>query len=607
MTEFPKFKTPRHRAFGVLSSWDLGFASDFGFRISDLLQPLLVGFMAALVPCGVAFGQQPIPAPVPEHYVACLPDDVATRGDWWPFYGTHVFILPGMRSPEQIRGGVGWPLLYKVYTSNSEDPARSWLSLRRVHDDRRVPHEPGTTKRTAGCWDDHGEEYPLLKGPDFYLDLEVPQGRFMLSLYFFEIDWIQYRAHTVTIFETAKGRDSPPLAAAKVDNYFNGKYKRFAISGPQNVTVKIARDASPNAVVSGVFFDYLFHPSLAPVEKLLASPPAAPPPTEKPNERLAKAAAEAKARHAKAVSPAATDAQIADYLAAEAHTFRTMRDAEEADPKFYYANAPKLVAETLARIAALQEARPTFKLAPKVLAIAYHGHRLMYDYAASDKLLGELSSALSLEARTGKDQVGALDALAGLATGCLTERGGQNIATAFNTLVTLFNQMLDAPNALDMTHQAALRALATNHPDLAVGALRQVRAKAGGKLPTKSRFLLGNALLVQGKFTEAAPELEATVDELPKGVKQTQGLLSLLSCYLGAKQDDKARAVYDRLAATNPGADVLAEARFRFAFAYLERGDKGNAEAEFKAILKQVPSGHIHEEAKNQLEALKAK
>jgi len=184
--------------------------------------------------------------------VVILPDDTVTRGDWQGKYGAHTYILCGRYSPRSLEGGPGWPIRYRIYTGNSDDPARQWLSSLDASRFQSALWNPIEQNRQFSVWDDHGEVYPRGKGPDLFIDLEIPKGQFCFGLYFMESDWIQYRAHTISI--TKKGTKKT-LARTSVSDFFHGVYKRFLVLGPQELTVKITREGSTNATLAGLFLD----------------------------------------------------------------------------------------------------------------------------------------------------------------------------------------------------------------------------------------------------------------------------------------------------------------------------------------------------------------
>ena len=236
--------------------------------------------------------------------VLILPDDTSSRGDWQGKYGTYAYILCGRYSPRSLEGGIGWPIKHRIYTGNPSDPARKWVSSLDASRIRSTLWNPIEQNRQFSVWDDHGEVYPRGKGPDLFIDLEVPKGPFCLGLYFMESDWIQYRAYTVSIFAalspdrhglpTVPSHASRPdqhglptvppdaptpdqrglltvpptsshrlLARTTVHDFFDGTYKRFLVLGPQELTIKIARNDSTNATLAGLFLDRA--PTLLPI------------------------------------------------------------------------------------------------------------------------------------------------------------------------------------------------------------------------------------------------------------------------------------------------------------------------------------------------------
>ncbi len=182
-----------------------------------------VSVVLAVATAIFAAGRTVVAAPKqPAPFAVVLADDDDTRGDWIGTYGTHGYVLCGMRSPYDLSGGAGWPpLSYSVATGDPEETARAWRSSAPTERDRSVLLEPSGLKRTAASWDDHGEVYPLGQGPDLHVQISIPDGPFLLSLYFFEIDWIQHRAYRIRVF--ADNLHGEPLAETEANNFFKGK------------------------------------------------------------------------------------------------------------------------------------------------------------------------------------------------------------------------------------------------------------------------------------------------------------------------------------------------------------------------------------------------
>ena len=220
--------------------------------------------------------------------VCRLPDDTFTRGDWVGTYGSYAHIGPWVH-----HGGAGWPVKYRLYVKHPKDSVRYWFASYQPQLDRAVPFNAVLQRRTMAAFDDHGEVYPLGTGPNLYVDLAVPPGRFLLSLYFYEVDWIQYRAYRVTVRERApaagrgasrprsegapardktlaagrgasrprsEGAPAKKLASGEIADFVEGKYKRFVVEGPREITVAIEHIDGPNVVLGGVFLDELHPP-----------------------------------------------------------------------------------------------------------------------------------------------------------------------------------------------------------------------------------------------------------------------------------------------------------------------------------------------------------
>jgi hypothetical protein len=85
------------------------------------------------------------------------------------------------------------------------------------------------------------------------VDLFVPEGDHVLSLYFLEIDWAQYRDYTIDISRLGGGR----LVTIPAREFYHGVYKRMAVRGPIDLSIRIRRDLSPNATLPGIFLDPL--------------------------------------------------------------------------------------------------------------------------------------------------------------------------------------------------------------------------------------------------------------------------------------------------------------------------------------------------------------
>jgi len=114
--------------------------------------------------------------------------------------------------------------------------------------------EGKSLKRRYACWDDHGEVHPFdERGPDLFVDLNIPKGDFVLSFYLLDYDWYNGE-HPRILSILLLDRDSgTPLALAPTGRFGEGVYQRFYVKGPRKLTARINKHRSPCAVVSGIF------------------------------------------------------------------------------------------------------------------------------------------------------------------------------------------------------------------------------------------------------------------------------------------------------------------------------------------------------------------
>ena len=221
--------------------------------------------------------------------VAVLPDDWTTRGDWQGRYGRYWADLCAMISPRDlIWGAQRQPVQYKWNLGPNhtpDDSTRYWIHWLQT-DNPRVLEQPPMyahsrilkgfapsekfTRRQAEV-DDHGEAYPMTKdGPHLRMVLKVPAGDWMLSLYNHNKDGhdgfnrardykISIRAHdpNLELHDTSDFMGQPELARARQRDFWGGVWKRFAVRGPQDLTIEINRNYSYNTITAGVFLDAL--------------------------------------------------------------------------------------------------------------------------------------------------------------------------------------------------------------------------------------------------------------------------------------------------------------------------------------------------------------
>jgi hypothetical protein len=219
--------------------------------------------------------------------VVPLPDDWVTQGDYLGRYGRYWVCLAATLSPYDFVWGAGsknisyftrigpnhrkgdsvryW--IHWLYTANHRS-----LELPQTYLDSRLAKKltkPDVSRRQSE-WDDHGEAYDRShEGPDTYISLRVPEGRFMLSLYDFNKDGhtgiARYRDYSVSIrqhpsmdlTDITDFKSQPELAHSRIRDFWGGMYKRFLVQGPIMLTVQINRNYSRTTILAGIMLDLL--------------------------------------------------------------------------------------------------------------------------------------------------------------------------------------------------------------------------------------------------------------------------------------------------------------------------------------------------------------
>jgi hypothetical protein len=231
--------------------------------------------------------------------VVSIEDDWRTQGDWLGRYGRYFAILPAISGAEDYIWGSGpesVPFAVQIGEHHKvNDSVRRWVS-QLYTDDPRIPEMPPVymdsrlkqgyvatpaADRRLGQWDDHGEEYAnTYEGPDLFVGINVPEGTFMLSVYHVNDNAhavpnrdfkMIIKAHRVGDLSDLGGfSQEAELASTRVVNFWSGVYKRFVVHGPLALTIKVCRQYSLNANISGVMLDLLDErpmPYFIPVEK----------------------------------------------------------------------------------------------------------------------------------------------------------------------------------------------------------------------------------------------------------------------------------------------------------------------------------------------------
>lgn len=185
-------------------------------------------------------------------------EDRQTQGDWSARYGATAFVLCGQQTPGDVRGGLrsSWPCEPARLT---EDPPRLWASNHSDADPSFLC-SPITHAGRPANWDDHGEGHLIADGPDLRVNVDVPVGDHVVSLYFVNDRNYYESSRRYTVYLCDRGSERV-LAACGVEDFANGVYHRFAVSGPRKLSIHVHRNLSVNVLLSGAFLDPLQEPA----------------------------------------------------------------------------------------------------------------------------------------------------------------------------------------------------------------------------------------------------------------------------------------------------------------------------------------------------------
>lgn len=211
---------------------------------------------------------------VPANGGIFLGADWSTRGDWVGrlgdrfarLYATaagigHDFVRDANYSTGERVGPhqtIGGPYVY-VHWLESENP--------------NVLYDPILGKRRQGevndgSWDH--KAYPFSwEGPDLWVSVTVGEGLNRVSLYHFNKDGHgglnRFRDFTFHLKPWSENFDdavaAPDLAVGRLPQTWNGGYAQFLVRGPGKYYIRMARDRSHAAALSGVFIDRVAGPA----------------------------------------------------------------------------------------------------------------------------------------------------------------------------------------------------------------------------------------------------------------------------------------------------------------------------------------------------------
>lgn len=524
-----------------------------------------------------SFSEEDAPLVVP------LSDDDETRGDWLGTYGRYAYYLCAMRSPYSLYGGLGWPVDMFFYTGDPAEPRRAWQSSAPAEGDRSVLLEPNGLRRTPAAFDDHGESRAPGEGPDLHIDLEVPPGAFLLSLYFFEVDWIQYRAYTIVVVP-GKGTGAEPIET-RVEDFFRGKYKRFAVLGPAYLHLIIRRGESPNAQVSGIFLDRLGPPDTSLLRNRLD---AVPWPAEGAGLELAGSVVPDDPM----TMDASTIAGLSDgnsdewtsYLRTEQAYVTAATDLAQMRPRVYCSKLEEIWKPAQKRARAVAQLSGG-ELYPRLKAalLWYYVARAGCDFPMARAAASEIATLLGqhcLEAEHSEDEA---DLLRRYALSMLKEgrrREASPLLEAYATYCLECDPQEVACNELlDLGHPALVGSV----PLPIARALDQWQDRYGPLLPS-DRLLLANLYYLAGKNNKAVTEYQAAEPNMDAGPRHAWVLIAIITAHLRADEIAKAVDVLQRLKELYPSSPYVDEARFRFGEHHFRQRNLADAKGYFEGL-----------------------
>lgn len=505
--------------------------------------------------------------------VVSLPDDWTTQGTWRGRYGRYFAILSAMiTAPYDYLWGAGAQpveyaartgpktpdagLRYYVAELSTADPRA--LEMPSIYLDSRVHF--GTVKRTDDVaqqkyrrqseWNDFGQELPITsQDPDIFVTLKIPDGNYVLSLFDRNKDGhdglnrardylLSVRPHDGADLRNVDNFDGQPeLASARLRDFWGSSWKKFAVRGPRELTVKVDRNYSFNTMLSGVFLDEI---------------------NEEPDPYFDTATADAGTQQWNA-----TDAQPADAVAEQ--LWAELQRAQTDDPIWWVANG-RVFYEALLRFyqPALERTDAAHQNALwRRIGTCYYALNQYENWEAAQRKRG-LTTARDIETSLRWD--GKLN----------TDGRGHEIIAAYRQGGQEAVNVLSKPPETEAEINAATSRALKRDDWGDVAALQEQLLALNTISPEAdwgARVLQGNALIVQNKPAEARkvlevfiakdyPDLSPAQETSARQLKQSSQL-AIAMTYVVEENPTKAREVIQNLLATenlNPEISEAAKA-----------------------------------------------
>lgn len=532
----------------------------------------------------LAWALSALGAPQPGTRAFLLPDDTTTRGDWVGAYGQHAYILFGMRGRHALFGGPGWPIGFSTETGDPTETVRGWQSSAPAHGDRSVLLEPNAIRRVPGAFDDHGETRPMGTGPDLFLDFDLAPGAFLVSLYFFEIDWIQYRAYRILVFD--KSQSERPLIETGVDNFLKGKYKRFVVVGPMRVRILIERCDSPNAQTSGLFIDRLPEPDPLMFDLIRGEERDAPfrnPPAVPIAEFLAETSLNALIEHP-------GERTLKAYLDQERALFDAAKRLFDDSIESYCAMIENLWGKAeerlLKALASAAEGEPSWQLH----LLRYYASRCRADLHGARQALSDLGREARQSAEAPgaakRDQINKLDACVSILLGENRREESLILLETYTALQLASNDPSRAKQEMLPIARQAFEARAT----LPLARALSQWAKTHGDPPPEDRLLMANLFYTAGENGKAYGLFNSVEPEMNLGKQHRWVLIAMMSAALNNNDIGKAQELYDNISRLYPDSAGLDEATYRFGAHLCRMRQLEEAELWFERLLQTTRS-----------------
>jgi tetratricopeptide (TPR) repeat protein len=508
--------------------------------------------------------------------VVALADDDQTRGDWIGIYGSYAYVLCGMRSPESLYGGAAaW---------DAKQTPKALLSSAPAAEDRSVLMEPSGLKRTPASWIANGEPDAQGHVPDLYIKVSVPKGPFLLSLYFFEIDWPQYRAYRIRVLtDEAK---PVPLLTTRVDNFLKGKYKRFAVLGPAKLLVVVGRGRSPDAQVSGIFLDMLGAPDTQLFDSAVAGSIFLPASPTHGSVDLVQAEKSAKEALACLIAAPEEVPLQEDYVRQEAAFIKAVEASAQTEAEAYCRNLESLWGavedRTVSALSVLHGNTATLL----VHLLNYYASQGRCNYGGARQAIRELVDGLSVEAKSSVERWPRQAQLLEDYATALMKHGRHAEAEialrAFSTICLDLETADASKEKLSHMGKLALRADVT----LPVAEALSEWERRHGALSTDDRLLLGNLYYVAGKNDKALAMYEAVEPQLKQDRPHRWLLIAMMTADLRENRVGEATAIFNRLSTTYPHTAEVEEGQYRLAAHYFDAREFDKAKQCFMELRK---------------------